>query len=87
MKILAGHPAYSSNNRKASTLLTNEVVDRLANEALCLVLGSEGNGLSYESLEKAELISIPMEGLYESLNVSVAGGILLFMLQAQNQRD
>ncbi|XP_078149273.1 tRNA/rRNA methyltransferase (SpoU) family protein [Carex rostrata] len=87
MKILAGHPAYSSNNPKTSALLTRDVVNRIASETLCLVLGSEGNGLSYEALEKAELISIPMEGLYESLNVSVAGGIFLFMLQPLNRRD
>jgi RNA methyltransferase, TrmH family len=86
MKILAGHPTKSGNNPKASKLLT-EVVDRMASEALCLVLGSEGNGLSNEALEKAELISIPMESMYESLNVSVAGGIFLFMLQPQNRRD
>ncbi|KAF3333022.1 rRNA methyltransferase 3B [Carex littledalei] len=87
MKILAGHPANSGNNPKTSPVLTREVIDRIASEALCLVLGSEGNGLSYEALEKAELISIPMEGWYESLNVSVAGGIFLFMFQPHNQRD
>ncbi|KAJ4782806.1 tRNA/rRNA methyltransferase (SpoU) family protein [Rhynchospora pubera] len=87
MKILAGHPANNVNRPNRTSFLTGEVVNRLASEALCLVLGSEGNGLSFEALERAELISIPMEGLFESLNVSVAGGIFLFMLQPQNQRD
>ncbi|KAJ3687092.1 hypothetical protein LUZ61_016256 [Rhynchospora tenuis] len=87
MKILAGHPGNNVNRPNRTSFLTGVVVNRLASEALCLVLGSEGNGLSFEALERAELISIPMEGLFESLNVSVAGGIFLFMLQPQNQRD
>jgi TrmH family RNA methyltransferase len=45
------------------------------------VLGSEGNGLSEVTVQACELVSIPMEGIFESLNVSVAGGIFLFMLQ------
>jgi RNA methyltransferase, TrmH family len=85
MKILAAHPTNSGNNPKASNLLTKVVVDRMTSDALCLVLGSEGNGLSNEALEKAELISIPMESMYESLNVSVA--VFLFMLQPHNRRD
>ena len=46
---------------------------------LCLVLGSEGNGVSRLVKEKCDaVISIPMFGGVSSLNVSVAGGILMF---------
>ncbi|KAF2295804.1 hypothetical protein GH714_034057 [Hevea brasiliensis] len=42
---------------------------------------SEGHGLSEQSLQECELVSIPMARNYESLNVAVAGGIFLYMLQ------
>ncbi|KAJ3674659.1 hypothetical protein LUZ60_005275 [Juncus effusus] len=82
LRNFAGHPANSS---KQTTSLDREFVDRLSHEGLCLVLGSEGNGLSSESEEKCELVSIPMDGMFESINVSVAGGIFLFMLQHANK--
>lgn len=49
-------------------------------EALCLVLGSEGQGLSENAHRSCERVSIPMPGDFESLNVAVAGGILLYLL-------
>ncbi|HHW13123.1 MAG TPA: 23S rRNA (guanosine(2251)-2'-O)-methyltransferase RlmB [Firmicutes bacterium] len=46
---------------------------------LCLVLGSEGRGLSRLAKEKCDLLlRIPMQGRVSSLNVSVAAGILLY---------
>lgn len=49
-------------------------------EALCLILGSEGQGLSENAHRSCERVSIPMPGHFESLNVAVAGGILLYLL-------
>ena len=50
-----------------------------------LILGPESTGLSAEELELAEQqVSIPMKGMAESLNVAVAGGVLLF--EAARQR-
>jgi len=43
-----------------------------------VVLGNEGNGLSSEWLDQTEVITIPMSPASESLNVSMAGSILLF---------
>ncbi|MDR0384262.1 MAG: RNA methyltransferase [Christensenellaceae bacterium] len=44
-----------------------------------LVLGNEGNGVSAEILSKShEIISIPMNEGCESLNVSVAGAIIMY---------
>ncbi|PKI61452.1 hypothetical protein CRG98_018135 [Punica granatum] len=54
---------------------------------LCLVLGSEGRGLSEKSESECELVSIPMTGKFESLNVSVAGGIFMFVLQPRSCRN
>ena len=46
-------------------------------DGLALILGNEAQGPSQESLANSKKITIPMSGQMESLNVSVAGGILL----------
>lgn len=46
---------------------------------LCLVLGGEGKGLSRLAREKCDLLlKIPMQGKVNSLNVSVATGVLVY---------
>lgn len=49
-------------------------------ESLCLVLGSEGQGLSEQASFACRRVAIPMPGHFESLNVAVAGGILMHLL-------
>ena len=54
--------------------------------ATALVLGPESTGLSSEELKATnQTVSIPMHGAVESLNVSVAAGILLY--EAARQRS
>ncbi|KAF0927414.1 hypothetical protein E2562_032720 [Oryza meyeriana var. granulata] len=86
LKMLAGHPERSGNGSERTHTLSKELSDSLISESVCLVLGSEGNGLSAETLQACELVNIPMEGTFESLNVSVAGGIFLFMLQTKRKK-
>jgi 23S rRNA (guanosine2251-2'-O)-methyltransferase len=46
---------------------------------VCIVMGAEDTGVSYENLALCdEWIKIPMLGQIESLNVSVAAGILIY---------
>ena len=46
---------------------------------VALVIGSEGEGISRLTLEKCDrTISLPMKGRIESLNASVAAGILMY---------
>jgi 23S rRNA (guanosine2251-2'-O)-methyltransferase len=53
---------------------------------IAIVLGSEGKGISRLLREKCDfLISIPMKGKLSSLNVSVAGALLMF--EAVRQRE
>lgn len=47
---------------------------------VALVLGSEGQGVSQEILDACHCVSIPMAGDMESLNVAVAGSILMWAL-------
>jgi len=52
---------------------------------LALVLGAEGEGMRQLTRKTCdELISIPMAGAVESLNVSVASGVCLY--EAMRQR-
>lgn len=49
------------------------------NQPICLVVGSEADGVSKEIKEKADTrIHIPMKNNIESYNASVAAGILMF---------
>ncbi|MEM9386369.1 MAG: tRNA (guanosine(18)-2'-O)-methyltransferase TrmH [Pseudomonadota bacterium] len=53
---------------------------------IALVLGSELHGVAPQTLAaSAKCVSVPMEGLTESLNVSVAAALLLF--EARRQRE
>jgi len=51
---------------------------------IVVVVGGEGRGLRRLTRELCdEIVSIPMQGTVESLNVAVAAGVLLFELQRQ----
>jgi TrmH family RNA methyltransferase len=47
---------------------------------ILLILGNEAHGISKEALSICQKITIPMKGSMESLNVAVAGGILMYIL-------
>ena len=54
--------------------------------ALALVLGSEGAGLGRLVREKCDfLVRLPMWGKVSSLNVAVAGSIVLYAVRMQRQ--
>jgi 23S rRNA (guanosine2251-2'-O)-methyltransferase len=54
--------------------------------AVALVMGEEGSGLSPKLREKCDrVVSIPLLGDLESLNVSVAAGILMYEKRRQDQ--
>jgi tRNA (guanosine-2'-O-)-methyltransferase len=53
----------------------------------CILLGAEKWGVSDEAAEAAEAnIIIPMNGMVQSLNVSVAAAVILFEAQRQRQK-
>lgn len=64
---------------------TTSIFDVKLNEPCAIVLGSEDKGI-FPALMKIcdETFKIPMQGNFESLNVSVAGGMILY--EAMKQR-
>lgn len=53
---------------------------------IALLVGNEHSGLSSEALQMADLkIAIPMRGMVESLNVSVASALFLFEITKQGK--
>jgi 23S rRNA (guanosine2251-2'-O)-methyltransferase len=62
------------------------IYDRAYPEKMVLILGSEGKGLRPLIQRECDfLVSIPMLGQVDSLNVAVAGGILLYELVRQSR--
>ncbi len=56
------------------------------NDNIALILGSEGKGIRQKVLEACDYI-VQIPGIAESLNVSVAGGILLYELSRIKGND
>ena len=53
-----------------------------------VILGSEGKGISTPILKKCdETFKIPLVGKTESLNVSVASGIIIHEICKQNSKE
>lgn len=68
----------------AETDTQKSIWDVKLNVPLALVLGSEGRGLRQTVKEMCDvLVKVPMYGKVNSLNVSVAAGILLFEILRQ----
>ena len=60
--------------------LEDSSTNELQKKGVALILGAEGQGLSDASRRSSLPIRIPMSGAMESLCVSQAGAILLFLL-------
>jgi 23S rRNA (guanosine2251-2'-O)-methyltransferase len=58
------------------------IYDLAADDALCIVVGAEGTGVSRLVLDRADhRVSIPMSGRVSSLNASAAGAVALFEIR------
>lgn len=61
-----------------------ELLQMTRNESVLLVMGNEAHGPSQEIKDFCEPVTIGMPGIMESLNVSVAAGILMYTLRPRN---
>ncbi|MBS3986248.1 MAG: RNA methyltransferase [Selenomonadales bacterium] len=75
---LAGYSIVAADTQGEATYWEREYKRPLA-----VVFGNEGSGLAELWRERAELVRIPMPGRAESLNVSVAAGVLLYEILRQ----
>lgn len=88
MAIVAGMPAALARAKELGCWVVGLAGDgeqslfdglAVADEALVLVVGAEGGGLSRLARARCDLVvSIPMRGRLPSLNVSTAGALALF---------
>jgi tRNA (guanosine-2'-O-)-methyltransferase len=70
----------------ASTIATPLTQTRLTHPKLLLLVGNEQKGLSPEALALADAqVQIPMVGMVQSLNVSVATAIVLYEIVRQRE--
>lgn len=71
-----GFQVWASTLEKAGPIQSYPVPEKLA-----LIVGNEGNGVSQQLLDEADQrVHIPIYGQAESLNVSVATGIMLYQI-------
>jgi 23S rRNA (guanosine2251-2'-O)-methyltransferase len=83
-RMLRALKAYGIWLAGTSALATTSVYDSDLIGPLALVMGSEGKGLRRLTAELCDyLVSIPMAGNVESVNVSVASGVCLFEIVRQ----
>lgn len=52
---------------------------------LCIVIGNEATGISQNILNSGQQVTLPQQSVDISYNVSVASGILLFIIATQNK--
>lgn len=62
------------------------VFETAFNGTVALVLGNEGNGLSeYARCNSDKIVSLPMENNFESLNVAVAGSVIMYQVYSKKR--
>lgn len=72
----------------ADTNAKNIFATKLTSKKVAVLIGNEHRGLSSAAVELADtLITIPMLGMVQSLNLSVTAAILMFEITRQRQKQ
>lgn len=70
----------------AADMQGTNVFDTVFPPKVALVLGNEGNGLSDYAKSRAHCaVSLPMRNNFESLNVAIAGSVIMYQIYAQTK--
>lgn len=70
----------------AADMSGNNLFEMQLIEPIALIVGNEGNGLSDYVREHADMtVSLPMANSFESLNVAVAGSVIMYRIFSQNK--
>lgn len=65
---------------------TTSIFDWSAPERIALIIGNEHSGMSGQAIDACDvLLTIPMQGMIQSLNVSVSAAICLFEITRQRR--
>lgn len=80
-----GYTVFATALNEKSKSLFN--TDFTTNKKIALLMGNEARGLSEKAIESADhLIQIPMEGMVQSLNISVTAALCLYEINRQRKR-
>ncbi len=81
------HEAFLQKIKDDELLVADVEGERIENCSvkgkMILVLGNEARGLSRQLQGRGRKVMVPMKGEMESLNVAVAGGILMYLLNGE----
>ena len=76
---------YLDESGAPKKISTSEIFN---NNKTIVILGSEGKGISSPVLKKCdETFKIPLQGNIESLNVSVAAGIIMYEISESKTKE
>ena len=77
--LAAGHFVVATDAKGGTDLDSLRLSERMT-----LILGSEASGLSESAVSRAHaFVTVPMGSFVESLNVAVAGGLLMYRMQSR----
>jgi len=92
----ADYPVFKAFLERSADLQVIGTSDKAAKSAfevafpstVLLLLGSERQGLSEQYISLcSEMLRIPMEGACDSLNISVAAGVMLYQIYQLRQKE
>ena len=78
--------SYGITTYVATEKATENYTAMNAQEPMMIIMGNEEKGVSPQIIKMADrLVSIPIKGVIESLNVSVAAGVMMYEVVRQRE--
>lgn len=78
--------AYEIQTIASTEKASHQIFEQDLTKATCIIMGAEDKGISSQLLKRVDILArIPLQGKIESLNVSVAAGMMLSEVARQRQ--